>query len=247
MTDKRIAVVTGGMGGIGTAISQRLYRDGFIVVVGCNAATDFEDQWIQDQQQQGYEFHRMVCDITNWDETVQSFAKIQADIGPVDVLVNNAGITRDSVFRKMTPEQWNAVINTNLSSLFNTTRQVIEPMIERNWGRVINISSVNGQRGQFGQANYSAAKAGVHGLTMALAREVASKGVTVNTISPGYIRTSMTAAIKEDVLEKIVSGIPVGRLGLPQEIASMVSWLASSEAAYATGADFSVNGGLNMA
>lgn len=247
MTEKRIAVVTGGMGGIGTVMCQRLYKDGFTVVAGCNAFGAVEEQWIKDQAAQGFEFHPMVCDISNWDDSVAAFAKVQAEIGPVDVLVNNAGITRDSVFRKMTPDQWYAVINTNLSSLFNTSRQVIDSMIERNWGRIINISSVNGQRGQFGQTNYSAAKAGVHGFTMALAREVASKGVTVNTISPGYIRTSMTAAIKEDVLEKIVSGIPVGRLGMPEEIASMVSWLASTEAAYATGADFSVNGGLNMA
>lgn len=244
---KRIAVVTGGMGGIGTSISQRLYRDGFVVVVGCTGNSTIEDQWLEDQLKLGYEFRAMPCDITDWDQTVQAFAKIAAEVGPIDVLVNNAGITRDSTFRKMTLDQWQAVINTNLSSLFNTTKQVVDSMLERNWGRIINISSVNGQRGQFGQANYAAAKAGVHGLTMSLAREFASKGITVNTISPGYIRTSMTSAIKEEVLEKIVSGIPVGRLGLPEEIASMVAWLASEEAAYATGADFSVNGGLNMA
>ncbi|TWH75778.1 3-oxoacyl-[acyl-carrier-protein] reductase [Azomonas agilis] len=244
---KRIAVVTGGMGGIGTSISQRLYRDGFVVVVGCTGNSTIEDQWLEDQLKLGYEFRAMPCDITDWDQTVQAFAKVAAEVGPIDVLVNNAGITRDSTFRKMTLDQWQAVINTNLSSLFNTTKQVVDSMLERNWGRIINISSVNGQRGQFGQANYAAAKAGVHGLTMSLAREFASKGITVNTISPGYIRTSMTSAIKEEVLEKIVSGIPVGRLGLPEEIASMVAWLASEEAAYATGADFSVNGGLNMA
>lgn len=244
---KRIAVVTGGMGGIGTSISQRLYRDGFLVVVGCTGNSPIEDQWLEDQLKLGYEFRALPCDITDWEQTVQAFAKVAAEVGPVDVLVNNAGITRDSTFRKMTLDQWQAVINTNLSSLFNTTKQVVDSMLERNWGRIINISSVNGQRGQFGQANYAAAKAGVHGLTMSLAREFASKGITVNTISPGYIRTSMTSAIKEEVLEKIVSGIPVGRLGLPEEIASMVAWLASEEAAYATGADFSVNGGLNMA
>jgi acetoacetyl-CoA reductase len=147
----------------------------------------------------------------------------------------------------MTPQDWSAVISTNLNGLFNTTKQVVDSMVERGWGRIINISSVNGQRGQFGQTNYSAAKAGIHGFTMALAREVASKGVTVNTVSPGYILTDMTAVIREDVMEKIVSGIPVGRLGQPEEIASMVAWLASDEGAYATGADFSVNGGLNMA
>ncbi len=245
--NKRIALVTGGMGGIGTAISRRLHRDGFIVVVGCSTQSTRKDAWLEQQRQEGFEFHSMACDITDWDDVARAFAEVRAEIGQVDVLVNNAGITRDTTFRKMTPQDWSAVISTNLNGLFNTTKQVIDPMLERGWGRIINISSVNGQRGQFGQTNYSAAKAGIHGFTMALAREVASKGITVNTISPGYIRTEMTAAIREDVLEKIISGIPVGRMGQPEEIASMVSWLASEEGAYATGADFSVNGGLNMA
>jgi len=245
--NKRIALVTGGMGGIGTAISRRLYRDGFVVVVGCSPQSTRKDAWLEQQQQDGFEFHCLTCDITDWDDTVRAFDKVREDVGQIDVLVNNAGITRDTTFKKMTPQDWSAVISTNLNGLFNTTKQVVDPMVERGWGRVINISSVNGQRGQFGQTNYSAAKAGIHGFTMALAREVASKGVTVNTISPGYIRTEMTAVIREDVMEKIVSGIPVGRLGQPEEIASMVAWLASDEGAYATGADFSVNGGLNMA
>ena len=245
--NKRIALVTGGMGGIGTAISRRLYRDGFIVVVGCSAQSTRKDAWLEQQHQDGFEFHSLISDITDWDDTVRAFAKVREEVGAIDVLVNNAGITRDTTFKKMTPQDWSAVISTNLNGLFNTTKQVIDPMLERGWGRIINISSVNGQRGQFGQTNYSAAKAGIHGFTMALAREVASKGITVNTISPGYIRTEMTAAIREDVLEKIISGIPAGRMGQPEEIASMVSWLASDEGAYATGADFSVNGGLNMA
>jgi acetoacetyl-CoA reductase len=160
-------------------------------------------------------------------------------------LVNNAGITRDSVFRKMTPEDWKAVIDTNLNSLFNVTKQVIEGMIDNNWGRVINISSVNGQKGQFGQTNYSTAKAGLHGFTMALAQEVAGKGVTINTVSPGYIATDMVKAIRPDVLEKIVSAIPVKRLGTPDEIASMCAYIASDDAAFATGADFSLNGGIH--
>jgi acetoacetyl-CoA reductase len=166
--------------------------------------------------------------------------------GPIDVLVNNAGITRDASFRKLTPEDWNSVIGTNLTGLFNTTKQVIEGMLSKGWGRIINISSINGQRGQFGQTNYSAAKAGIHGFTMALAREVSGKGVTVNTVSPGYIQTSMTAAIRPDILEGMIAATPVGRLGQPEEIASIVAWLASDESAYSTGADFSVNGGMNM-
>ncbi len=194
----------------------------------------------------GYHFHCVDCDITDWESTREAFEVVRQNVGPIDVLVNNAGITRDGTFRKMSPENWKAVIDTNLSSLFNTTKQVIEDMLAKGWGRVINISSINGQRGQFGQTNYSAAKAGIHGFSMALAREVSGKGVTVNTVSPGYIKTNMTAAIRTDILEGMINGIPVGRLGQPEEIASIVSWLASDESAYATGADFSVNGGMNM-
>lgn len=246
MASKRVALVTGGMGGIGTAISRRLSRDGFIVVVGCSSQSTRKDAWLKQQMHDGFEFHHVTGDIADWNDTVRAFTKVREEVGPIDVLVNNAGITRDSTFRKMSPEDWSAVISTNLNSLFNTTKQVIDPMVERGWGRIINISSVNGQRGQFGQTNYSAVKAGIHGFSMALAREVAHKGVTVNTISPGYIRTEMTAVIRDDVMQKIVSGIPAARLGQPEEIASMVAWLASEEAGYATGADFSVNGGLNM-
>ncbi len=166
--------------------------------------------------------------------------------GKVDILVNNAGITRDGLFRKMSLEDWNAVMNTNLNSLFCVTKQVVDGMLEKNWGRVINISSVNGQKGQFGQTNYSTAKAGIHGFTMALAQELASKGVTVNTVSPGYIGTDMVRAIREDVLEKIVATIPVKRLGTPEEIGAMIGWIASEDAGFATGADFSLNGGLHM-
>jgi acetoacetyl-CoA reductase len=164
----------------------------------------------------------------------------------VDVLVNNAGITKDGMFRKMTRSDWDAVINTNLNSLFNVTKQVVDDMLDRGWGRIINISSVNGQKGQFGQTNYSTAKAGIHGFTMALAQEVATKGVTVNTVSPGYIGTEMVRAIRPDVLEKIVGTIPVKRLGTPEEIGAIVAWLASDDSGFATGADFSLNGGLHM-
>ncbi|MDQ6681152.1 MAG: acetoacetyl-CoA reductase [Pseudomonadota bacterium] len=243
--NRKIAYVTGGMGGIGTTLCQRLHRDGFIVVAGCGPSRDAE-KWLGEQKALGYEFHASMGNVGDWESTVSAFKKVRAEFGPVDVLVNNAGITRDGLFRKMTRADWDAVIETNLTSLFNVTKQVIDDMVERNWGRIVNISSVNGEKGQFGQTNYSAAKAGMHGFTMALAQEVASKGVTVNTVSPGYIATDMVKKIRQEVLEKIVAGIPVKRLGTPDDIASMVSWVASDESGFATGADFSVNGGLHM-
>jgi acetoacetyl-CoA reductase len=246
MSKSRIALVTGGMGGIGTAISQRLHKDGFTVVVSCSPNSSRRNDWLPIQKAAGYEFECVEMDVTDWESTQNALKQVQEEIGPIAVLVNNAGITRDASFRKLTPEAWNAVIGTNLTSLFNTSKQVIEGMLSGGWGRIINISSINGQRGQFGQTNYSAAKAGIHGFTMALAREVSGKGVTVNTVSPGYIRTDMTAAIRQDILDNMISGIPVGRLGLPEEIASIVAWLASDESGYSTGADFSINGGMNM-
>ncbi|HLR77459.1 MAG TPA: 3-ketoacyl-ACP reductase [Burkholderiaceae bacterium] len=241
----KIAYVTGGMGGIGTSICQRLARDGFTVVAGCGPSRNFQE-WLDEQAALGYTFHASVGNVSDWDSTQEAFAKVREQLGPIDVLVNNAGITRDGLFRKMTLDDWRAVIDTNLNSLFNVTKQVIEGMLERGWGRIINISSVNGQKGQFGQTNYSTAKAGIHGFTMALAQEVANKGITVNTVSPGYIGTDMVRAIRPDVLEKIVATIPVKRLGTPEEIASIVSWLASDESGFSTGADFSLNGGLHM-
>lgn len=241
----KLAYVTGGMGGIGTSICQRLAKDGFRVVAGCGPSRDY-GKWLGEQRDQGFEFHASVGNVTDWESTQAAFAEVVKTHGNIDILVNNAGITRDTQFRKMSLEDWQAVINTNLNSLFNVTKQVIDPMLDNGWGRIINISSVNGQRGQFGQTNYSTAKAGIHGFTMALALEVASKGVTVNTVSPGYIGTDMVKAIRADVLEKIVATIPVRRLGEPNEIASMVSWLASEESGFSTGADFSVNGGLHM-
>jgi len=242
---KRLAYVTGGMGGIGTAICQRLHKDGFKVIAGCGPSRDY-DKWLKEQKAIGYEFYVSMGNVADWDSTVAAFQKVRAEHGPVDVLVNNAGITRDGVFRKMTRADWDAVIDTNLNSLFNVTKQVIDDMVERGWGRIINISSVNGQKGQFGQTNYSTAKAGIHGFTMALAQEVAAKGVTVNTVSPGYIGTDMVKAIRPEVLEKIISTIPTRRLGTPEEIGSIVAWLASDESGSATGADFSLNGGLHM-
>jgi len=241
----KLAYVTGGMGGIGTSICQRLAREGYTVVAGCGPSRNYR-KWLDAQTAQGYAFHASVGNVADWDSTVEAFEKVKQELGTVSVLVNNAGITRDGVFRKMSLEDWRAVMDTNLNSLFNVTKQVIDGMLEQQWGRIINISSINGQKGQFGQTNYSTAKAGIHGFTMALAQEVASKGVTVNTISPGYIGTDMVRAVRPDVLEKIVTSIPVRRLGTPEEIGAMVAWLASNDAGYATGADFSLNGGLHM-
>jgi len=242
---QRIAYVTGGMGGIGTSICQRLSKGGFKVIAGCGPNSPRKDRWIGEQKALGYEFIASEGNVSDWESTKTAFEKVRAEVGRVDVLVNNAGITRDSVFRKMTPEDWKAVIDTNLNSLFNVTKQVIDGMIDNGWGRIINISSVNGQKGQFGQTNYSTAKAGLHGFTMALSQEVASKCVTVNTVSPGYIATDMVKAIREDVLEKIIGTIPVKRLGTPDEIASICAWIASDDGAFSTGADFSLNGGIH--
>ncbi|HWI82073.1 acetoacetyl-CoA reductase [Ramlibacter sp.] len=242
---QKIAYVTGGMGGIGTAICQRLHREGFKVIAGCGPTRDY-GRWLGEQKEQGYAFHASVGNVGSWDSTVQAFSKAKAEHGPIDVLVNNAGITRDRMFLKMTREDWDAVIDTNLNSMFNVTKQVVGDMVDKGWGRIINISSVNGEKGQAGQTNYSAAKAGMHGFTMALAQELAPKGVTVNTVSPGYIGTDMVKAIRSDVLDKIVGTIPVKRLGEPAEIASIIAWLASEESGYSTGAEFSVNGGLHM-
>ncbi|MGZ9032028.1 MAG: acetoacetyl-CoA reductase, partial [Burkholderiaceae bacterium] len=182
----------------------------------------------------------------DWQSTKDAFDKVKAEHGNPDIVVNNAGITRDGVFRKMSLEDWRAVIDTNLNSLFNVTKQVIDGMMDKGWGRIINISSVNGEKGQFGQTNYSAAKAGMHGFSMALALEVASKGVTVNTVAPGYIATDMVMAVREDVRDKIIQTIPVKRLGKAEEIGSICGWLATEDSGFTTGAEFSCNGGLHM-
>jgi acetoacetyl-CoA reductase len=242
---QRVAYVTGGMGGIGTAICQRLHKGGYKVIAGCGPSRDF-NKWLGEQQALGYEFYASVGNVADWDSTVEAFAKTKAEHGPIDILVNNAGITRDGIFRKMSLEDWRAVMDTNLNSMFNVTKQVIDGMLDKGWGRVINIASVNGEKGQFGQTNYSAAKAGMHGFTMALAQEVASKGVTVNTVSPGYIATDMVMAVREDVREKIIQTIPVKRFGKAEEIGSICVWLAGDDAGFTTGAEFSCNGGLHM-
>jgi acetoacetyl-CoA reductase len=233
------------MGGIGTSICQRLHKDGFKVIAGCGPSRDHQ-KWIDEQKALGYTFYASVGNVADWDSTVAAFTKAVAEHGPIEVLVNNAGITRDRMFLKMTPDDWKAVIDTNLNSMFNVTKQVVPGMVDKGWGRIIQISSVNGEKGQAGQTNYSAAKAGMHGFTMALAQELAAKGVTVNTVSPGYIATDMVKSIRQDVLDKIVATIPIKRLGTPEEIASIVAWLAGEESGFATGADFSCNGGLHM-
>lgn len=242
---QRLAYVTGGMGGIGSAICRRLFKEGYQVIAGCGPSRDHA-KWIAEQAAQGYQFHASVGNVSDWDSTVEAFKQVKASFGNPDILVNNAGITRDGTFRRMSVDDWRTVIDTNLNSLFNVTKQVIEGMLEKGFGRIVNISSVNGQKGQFGQTNYSTAKAGIHGFSMALAQEVANKGVTVNTVSPGYIGTEMVSAIRQDVLDKIIAGIPVKRLGTPEEIASIVAWIASDDGGFATGADFSLNGGLHM-
>ena len=243
---RRVALVTGGMGGIGTAISRRLCATGYVVIAGCGPGSPRRERWLTEMRAEGHEVYSAAGNVADWDSTRDAIERARREAGEVDVLVNNAGITRDGTFRKMSNEQWHQVIETNLNSLFHVTKQVIDGMLDRGWGRIINISSVNGQRGQFGQTNYSTAKAGIHGFTMALAQEVAGRGVTVNTVSPGYIGTEMVRAVKPEILAGIVNSIPVKRLGEPEEIASIVAWLASDEAAFATGADFSLNGGLHM-
>jgi acetoacetyl-CoA reductase len=244
---KRVAVVTGGMGGLGEAICIKLSAMGYSVVATHSPGNKKAPQWLDEMKQQGHDFYAVSVDVADFDSCQSAAAKIAGERGPVDVLVNNAGITRDTTFRKMDKAAWDAVMKTNLDSVFNMTKPVIEGMSERGWGRIINISSVNGQKGAFGQTNYSAAKAGMHGFTKALALEYARKGVTVNTISPGYIGTKMVMAIPKDILDsKIIPQIPIGRLGKPEEVAGLVAYLCSDEAAFVTGANIAINGGQHM-
>ncbi|WP_043647949.1 beta-ketoacyl-ACP reductase [Chitinilyticum litopenaei] len=242
---KKVALVTGGMGGIGTAICRQLAQQGFTVATTYSRPGK-EAAWLSEQAAAGFQFHAYECDVTDFDACTRLAEKIRAELGEVDVLVNNAGITKDGTFKRMDKVNWDAVIRTNLDSIFNVTKQFVDSMAERGWGRVINISSINGQKGQFGQTNYSAAKAGMHGFTMALAQEVAKKGVTVNTISPGYIATDMVMAVPEDVRNKIIAGIPVNRLGKPEEIAGLIGYLASDISGFMTGTNLAINGGQHM-
>jgi acetoacetyl-CoA reductase len=241
----RVALVTGGTGGIGTSIIERLAG------MGHRVATNYRDErrartWQQAMRDRGIDVHLSKADVADPDQCEAMVRDIEQALGPVDVLVNNAGITRDTTFHRMTPAQWNEVIATNLGSVFNVTRPVIEGMRERKWGRIIQISSINGQKGQYGQANYAASKAGMHGFTISLAQENAKFGITVNTVSPGYIATDMVMAVPEEVRGKIIQQIPTGRLGKPEEIAYAVGFFIPDEAGWITGANLSANGGQYM-
>jgi acetoacetyl-CoA reductase len=240
-------MITGGVGELGRAIARRLARQGArIGAVDLVADSDEAQQWKTSMEADGCQVELVSADVTDIESCALAVGRIQELFGPIDILVNCAGITRDASLRKMDKRKWDAVIATNLGSVFNVTKQVIEGMTERGFGRIVNISSLNGEKGQFGQTNYSAAKAGMHGFTMALAQEVARRGVTVNTVSPGYMLTRMVEAVPQEVLDGIVSQIPMGRLGQPDEIAAMVAFLASDDASFVTGANMSVNGGHHM-
>jgi len=246
-TIKRIALVTGGMGGIGTAVCRSFAQAGHTVVANCLPDYPNRDAWLAQMRKDGFaDVHAAEGDVSDFASAGAMVAGIRERIGPVDILVNNAGIIRDNVMRKMPVDDWLAVINSNLNSAWFVSKHVVEGMCERGWGRVVNISSVNGQKGQFGQTNYSAAKAGLHGFAKALAQEVIRKGVTVNSVSPGYVETDMVKAIRKEVLDQLVAGIPIGRLARPAEIAALVGFLASEEAGYITGANIAINGGMYM-
>ena len=247
MSNTRVVLVTGGMGGLGETISTKMADAGYKVAVTYSPGNGKHAEWVAGMKERGYDIAAVPCDVADLDSCAKAVAEVTAKVGPVDVLVNNAGITRDMTFKKMDKVNWDAVMRTNLDSLFNMSKQVVDAMSDRGWGRVINVSSVNGSKGAFGQTNYAAAKAGVHGFTKALALEVAKKGVTVNTISPGYIGTKMVTAIPKEVLDsKILPHIPVGRLGKPEEVAGLIIYLASDEAAFVTGANIAINGGQHM-
>ena len=240
----RVAVVTGGIGGLGTAICRALVAQGRTVVATYYPSQeDLAREWRESRQAEGFAIRVYAVDVADFESCTELAAQVEAEVGVVEILVNNAGITRDAVLKRMEKEQWDIVIATNLSGVFNLTRQVFGRMLERKWGRIVNISSMNGQKGQYGQANYAASKAGIHGFTLSIAAEGARYGVTVNTISPGYIGTDMVRTMPEDVLNKIIATIPVGRLGTPEDIARSVAFLTAEEAGYITGANLAINGG----
>jgi acetoacetyl-CoA reductase len=247
IAQKRVVLVTGGMGGLGETICTKMSDAGYQVVATYSPGNTTHVEWVKQMKERGYDILAVACDVADMDSCAKAVAQVSAKLGAIDILVNNAGITRDMTFKKMDKVNWDAVMRTNLDSLFNMSKQVVDGMVDRNWGRVINVSSVNGSKGAFGQTNYSAAKAGVHGFTKALALEIARKGVTVNTISPGYIGTKMVTAIPKEILDsKILPQIPVGRLGRPEEVAGLIIYLASEEAAFVTGANIAINGGQHM-
>ncbi|AKJ68023.1 3-ketoacyl-ACP reductase [Pandoraea thiooxydans] len=244
---QRIAVVTGGMGGLGEAISLRLADAGISVVVTYSPHNTQPDAWLAAMEAKGKHFRAYEVDVADYASCQQCAEKILAEVGAVDILINNAGITRDLTVKKMQKPDWDAVLRTNLDSVFNMSKPFCEGMAQRGWGRIVNISSVNGSRGAFGQANYAAAKAGMHGFTKALALELARHGVTVNTVSPGYLSTKMVTAVPQEILEtKIIPQIPVGRLGKPAEVAALIAFLVSDDAAFVTGANLAINGGMHM-
>jgi acetoacetyl-CoA reductase len=244
---QRIALVSGGTGAIGRMICARLAGEGYRVVANCHPKDhEAARAWRDEQSRDGLAIDLYAFDVSDYESATRELERIGSEVGPIDVLINAAGITRDAPLVKLTPGDWMAVLRTNLDSLYNMTRGVLPGMLERRYGRIVNISSVNGQRGQFGQANYSTAKAGVHGFTMAVARETARKGVTVNTVSPGYIQSPLIMAVPEEIRGRILEQIPVGRFGEPAEVARAVSFLVAEEASYITGADLSVNGGYHM-
>ncbi len=240
--ENKVALVTGGTGGIGTAICQKLASEGATIITTYRN----EEKAKAWQAEQNFDVSIYPCDVGSYEDCEKLRDAILQDHKGVDIIVNNAGITRDGSFKKQSAEKWHSVISTNLDSVFNISHQFVPGMTDNGFGRVINISSINGQKGQFGQTNYSAAKAGLHGFTMALAQETARKGVTVNTISPGYIATEMVMAVPEDVRNQIIAGIPVGRLGKPEEIAALVGFLCSEDAGFITGANLAANGGQHM-
>lgn len=245
--ERGVAIVTGGAGGIGSAISQRLAAE--YQTVACyfkNGKHDEARQWQDAQKTAGYDIDIIYADVSNFTDCETLVSSVIERYGRIDVLVNNAGITCDSTLKKMTPHQWQQIIDTNLTGVFNMTRNVLPIMLDRGHGRIINISSINGRKGQFGQCNYAATKAALYGFSKSLAMEVARKGITVNTISPGYTETSMLDAVKDDVLNAIIADIPVGRLGRPEEIAAGVAFLATTEAAFITGTNLDINGGQYM-
>ena len=247
MNDQRVALVTGGMGGLGTALCRRLHANGFTVATTYSPGKAAPEGWLCAERDEGYRFSAYKVDVADFGDCEWMMQRLLADFGRLDVLVNNAGITRDKSLAKMDVDDWSQVIRTDLDSVFNMSRQAVEPMQAQRWGRIINISSVNGQKGAFGQANYAAAKAGMHGFTKAAALELARHGITVNTISPGYLRTNMVMQVPEEILTgKILPQIPVGRLGEPAEVAGLVAYLASEEAGFVTGANIAINGGQHM-
>ncbi len=243
----RIALITGGTGGIGSAICKELFDSGCTVIASYFPPDQQQaEEWQRKNNDQGYQITLAPVDVSDYESAKNMVTHVEKLHGAIDILVNCAGITRDKTLKHMTPEQWKAVINTNLDSAFNMTQPIVTGMLQRGFGRIINIASVNGQRGQFGQSNYSAAKAGLHGFTMAVAQETAAKGITVNTISPGYVSTPMTMKMPPEILDRIISEVPVGRMGTPEEIALTVSWLADERNGYTTGANIPVNGGMFM-